>query len=147
MADAPKAERIERGQPKTIPQGSESLEVWRTNIKPWEKMGTIIRRGGRHGSITCTPELLSCLLRRPQLLGYDEMDYLTGWCNIAVACWPKGEAPGAPPLSTNSSSDGWCRERSESWPPWRTWPVAGRLDRLGARPVAPHRHCRLRRPS
>ena len=63
-----------------IPQGSESLEV---------------RRGGRHGTITCTPEGLDCLLRRPQLLGYDPMDFLTGWSNAAVACWPRGTAPGA----------------------------------------------------
>ena len=97
MADAPAA-RVERGQPETIPQGSESLEVWAVHRspEPWERLGTIVRRGGRHGKIVCTPEGLDCLLRRPQLLGYDAMDYLTGWCNTAVACWPKGEAPGAP---------------------------------------------------
>jgi hypothetical protein len=72
--------------PPPIPQGSESLEVWGVNIKPWQRMGTIVRRGGRHGKIVCTPEGLDCLLRRPQLLGYDAMDYLTGWCNTAVAC-------------------------------------------------------------
>ncbi len=79
-----------------IPQGSESLEVWAVNREPWEKLGTIIRPGGRHGTITCTPESWSCLLRRPQLLGYEPMDFLTGWCNTAVACWPRGTAPGAP---------------------------------------------------
>ena len=36
---------------------------------------------------------------RPLLLGYDPMDYLTGWGNGAIACWPKGEAPGAPTAS------------------------------------------------
>jgi hypothetical protein len=79
-----------------IPQGSESLKVWAVNNgTPWKKLGTIIRRGGRHGTITCTPEGLDCLLRRPQLLGYDPMDFLTGWSNAAVACWPRGTAPGA----------------------------------------------------
>ena len=97
MADAPAA-RVERGQPETIPQGSESLEVWAVHRspEPWERLGTIVRRGGRHGKIVCTPEGLDCLLRRPQLLGYDPMDFLTKWTNCAVACWPRGEAPGAP---------------------------------------------------
>ena len=64
-----------------IPQGSESLEVWGDLYKPtWTRLGTIVRRGGRHGKIVCTPEGLDCLLRRPSLLGYDAMDYLTGWC-------------------------------------------------------------------
>jgi hypothetical protein len=73
------------------------LEVWAVNNgTPWTKLGTIIRRGGRHGTIVCTPEGLDCLLRRPQLLGYDPMDFLTKWTNCAVACWPRGEAPGAP---------------------------------------------------
>jgi hypothetical protein len=80
-----------------IPQGSESLEVWSGLYKdPWTRLGTIIRHGGRHGTITCTPKSLECLLRRPQLLGYDAMDYLTRWSNAAVAAWPKGKAPGAP---------------------------------------------------
>jgi hypothetical protein len=69
------------------------LEAWSVLQTPWKKLGTIIRKGRRTGTIVCTPD---CLLRRPQLLGYDPMDYLTGWCNTAVACWPKGEAPGAP---------------------------------------------------
>jgi hypothetical protein len=80
-----------------IPQGSESLEVWAVNNgTPWTKVGTIIRRGGRHGTITCTPKSLECLLRRPALLGYDPMDFLCRWTNCALACWPKGKAPGAP---------------------------------------------------
>jgi hypothetical protein len=33
---------------------------------------------------------LTSLVNRPQLLGYDPMDYLTDWCNTAVACWPIG---------------------------------------------------------
>jgi hypothetical protein len=40
-----------------LPQASESLEVWAVNREPWEKLATIIRRGGRHGAITCTPQL------------------------------------------------------------------------------------------
>lgn len=84
-------------RPPPIPEGSESLEVWAVNNgTPWTKLGTIIRRGGRHGTIVCTPEGLDCLLHRPAMLGYDAMDYLTGWTNCAVACWPKGTAPGAP---------------------------------------------------
>jgi hypothetical protein len=79
-----------------LPQGSESLEVWAVNQEPWEKLGTIIRRRGRHGTITCLPQSLDFLLRRPALLGYDPMDYLCRWSNAAVACWPPGEAPGAP---------------------------------------------------
>jgi hypothetical protein len=80
-----------------IPQGSESLEVWGVNNgRPWSRLGTIIREGGRRGTIVCTPPHLDCLLRRPSLLGYDAMDYLTAWSNTAVAVWPKGEAPGAP---------------------------------------------------
>jgi hypothetical protein len=96
MTDTPTARPAEPLGP--IPQGSESLEVWAVHLspQPWERLGTIIREGGRTGTIVCTPESLSCLLRRPQLLGYDEMDYLTGWSNVAVAVWPKGEAPGAP---------------------------------------------------
>jgi hypothetical protein len=82
--------------PPPIPQGSESLEVWSVLSKPWERLGTIIRRGGRHGTIVCTPQDRDCLLNRPKLLGYDAMDYLTGWTNCAVACWPRGQAPGAP---------------------------------------------------
>ena len=99
MAD--QVDPSETGRPQQplgpIPQGSESLEVWGDLYSPtWKRLGTIIRRGGRHGKIVCTPEGLDCLLRRPQLLGYDEMDYLTGWTNCAVAVWPKGKAPGAP---------------------------------------------------
>jgi hypothetical protein len=41
--------------PPPIPQGSESLEVWAVLSKPWQRLGTIIRRGGRHGTITCAP--------------------------------------------------------------------------------------------
>jgi hypothetical protein len=59
-------------------------------------LGTIIRKGGRNGTIVCVPPSLDCLLHCPSLPGYDAMEYLTGWCNTAVACWPKGEAPGAP---------------------------------------------------
>jgi hypothetical protein len=99
MAD--QVDPSETGRPQQplgpIPQGSESLEVWGDLYSPtWERLGTIVRRGGRHGKIVCTPEGLDCLLRRPQLLGYDPKDFLTGWSNAAVACWPRGTAPGAP---------------------------------------------------
>ena len=57
--------------PPPVPQGSESLEVWSVLSKPWERLGTIIRRGGRHGTIVCTPQDRDCLLNRPKLLGYD----------------------------------------------------------------------------
>jgi len=56
----------------------------------------LVRIGGRDGTITCEPKKLEPLLRRPMLLKLDPMDFLTGWSNGAVACWPKGEAPGAP---------------------------------------------------
>jgi hypothetical protein len=82
--------------PPPIPEGAESLEVWRVLQTPWKKLGTIVRKGGRNGTITCTPPDLDCLLNRPKLLGYDPMDYLSGWSNAAVACWLKGKAPGAP---------------------------------------------------
>jgi hypothetical protein len=45
--------------------------------------------------MTCTPPDLQCLLHRPTDLKMDPMDFLTGWSNGVVACWPKGEAPGA----------------------------------------------------
>ena len=90
-----------------IPQGSESLEVWSVLETPWKKLGTVIRNGGRNGTITCTPPDLDCLLNWPRLLGYDAMNYLTGWCNTAGACWPTGTAPGAPePLSRDSVDRG-----------------------------------------
>ena len=54
------------------------------------------RIGGKDGKITCEPRDLEQLLRRPAILKIDPMDFLTGWSNGAVACWPKGEAPGAP---------------------------------------------------
>jgi hypothetical protein len=97
-----------------IPQGSESLEVWSDLYKPtWTRLGTIVREGGRHGRIVCTPESLECLLRRPQLLGYDAMDWLSGWSNAAVACWPKGEAPGQkPPLTAATTRP---RQRCSLW--------------------------------
>ena len=47
-----------------LPQGSESLEVWAVNQEPWEKLGTIIRRRGRHGTITCTPQWTFCSVAR-----------------------------------------------------------------------------------
>jgi hypothetical protein len=97
LLTAPPSNEPPATAPPPIPQGSESLEVWAVNNgTPWTKLGTIIRHGGRHGTIVCTPEGLDCLLRRPQLLGYDPMDFLTKWTNCAVACWPRGEAPGAP---------------------------------------------------
>jgi hypothetical protein len=100
-----------RPAPPPLPHGSESLEVWEVLQKPWKKMGTIVRQGGRNGEIVCTPPDLEFLLNRPNILGYDPMDYLTGWCNTAVACWPKGEAPGAPTptrpwMSHDRNSDG-----------------------------------------
>ena len=92
MTDTPP----QRPTPPPLPHGSESLEVWDVLQKPWGKMGTIIRVGGRNGKIVCTPPDLEFLLNRPRILGYDPIDLLTGWCNTAVACWPKGTAPGAP---------------------------------------------------
>ena len=62
--------------PPPLPHGSESLEVWEVLQKPWKKMGTIVRHGGRKGKIVCTPPDLEFLLNRPRILGYDEMDYL-----------------------------------------------------------------------
>ena len=73
-----------------LPHGAESLEVWEVIHSPWKKLGTIIREGSRDGTIVCTPPDLDCLLNRPKLLGYDPMDYLTGWCNTAIACLAGG---------------------------------------------------------
>jgi hypothetical protein len=73
--------------------------VWSVLQTPWKRLGTIIRKGGRNGKIVCTPPDLDCLLHRPSRLGYNLMDSLTGWCNTAVAVWPKGKAPGAPTTS------------------------------------------------
>ena len=78
-----------------LPHGSESLEVWSVLSDPWTRLGTIIRSGGRSGTITCEPSDLGELLRRPGLLKVDPMDWLTGWSNGGVACWAKGTAPGA----------------------------------------------------
>jgi hypothetical protein len=65
--------------------------VWSDLYKPtWTRLRTIIRRGGRHGKIVCTPESLSCLLRRPALIGYDAMDWLTRWGRRVLA-----EGPGS----------------------------------------------------
>ena len=75
---------------------AESLECWEVIHSPWSLIGTIVRTGGKSGTIKCTPDRLKSLLRRPTLLKYDPMDSLTGWSNGAVSCWPKGEAPGAP---------------------------------------------------
>jgi hypothetical protein len=72
--------------PPPLPHGSENVEVWEVLQKLWKKMGTIERHGGRDGKIVCTPPDLKFLLNRPNILGYDPMDYLTGWCNTAVAC-------------------------------------------------------------
>jgi hypothetical protein len=60
-----------RRTPPPIPQGSESLEVWSVLQTPWKKLGTIIGKGGRTGTIVCTPPDLDCLLNRPELLGYE----------------------------------------------------------------------------
>jgi hypothetical protein len=75
---------------------AESLEVWGVIRSPWKLLGTIVRIGGKSGTITCKPEDLESLLWRPELIKMDPMDFLTGWSNGVVACWPKGEAPGAP---------------------------------------------------
>jgi hypothetical protein len=75
---------------------SDNREAWEVLHSPWSLIGTIVRTGGKGGKITCGPKDLEQLLRRPAILKMDPMDYLTGWCNTAVPCWPKGEAPGAP---------------------------------------------------
>jgi hypothetical protein len=75
---------------------AESLECWEVIHSPWTLIGTIARIGGKGGKITCKPKTLESLLRRPTILKMDPMDFLTGWSNGAVSCWPKGEAPGAP---------------------------------------------------
>jgi hypothetical protein len=75
---------------------AESLEVFDVIHSPWDLIGTIVCIGGKDGKITCEPKDLEQLLRRPAILKIDPMDFLTGWSNGAVACWPKGEAPGAP---------------------------------------------------
>jgi hypothetical protein len=52
---------------------------------------------GTPNVIVCTPPQTSIVCSTvPTLLGYDPMDYLTGRCNTAIACWPEGKAPGAP---------------------------------------------------
>ncbi len=58
MADNAPETSVRGHQPLgPIPQGSESLEVWSDLYKPiWTRLGTIVRRGGRHGKIVCTPE-------------------------------------------------------------------------------------------
>ena len=71
----------------------------------------IVRTGGKTGTIKCTPDRLKSLLRRPTILKYDPMDFLTGWSNGAVAVWPNGKAPGAPMptrpwMSHDRNSDG-----------------------------------------
>ena len=75
---------------------SGNLEAWEVLHSPWSRIGTIVRTGGKSGKITCEPKNLEQLLRRPAILKIDPMDFLTGWSPGAVACWPKGEAPGAP---------------------------------------------------
>jgi hypothetical protein len=90
---------------------AESLEVFDVIHSPWDLIGTIVRIGGKDGKITCEPKDLEQLLRRPAILKIDPMDFLTGWSNGAVACWPKGEAPGAPTptrpwMSHDRNSDG-----------------------------------------
>jgi hypothetical protein len=74
---------------------SESLEVYDVLHTPWDLIGTIERTGSKTGKIVCKPQKLESILRRPTLLKEDPMDWLTGWSNGAVACWPKGEGPGA----------------------------------------------------
>ena len=74
---------------------AESLQVWDVVHSPWDFIGTIVRTGGKDGKITCKPQRPEQLLRRPTILKMDPMDFLTGWSNGAVACWPRGEAPGA----------------------------------------------------
>ena len=116
---------------------AESLEVWEVIHKPWDKLGAIVRTGGKGGKITCKPKSLESLLRRPAILKIDPMDFLTGWSNGAVACWPKGEAPGRPtntkslkpdiPPDTPDKTDGLgtesskrvikCTLRPRGWPP------------------------------
>jgi hypothetical protein len=64
--------------PPPIPHGSESLEVWSVLETPWKRLGSIIRKGGRNGTIICTPPDLDCLLHRPSLPNYDALEYLTG---------------------------------------------------------------------
>jgi hypothetical protein len=88
---------VEHAQANPIPRGSESLEVWSACSDPWTFSGTIIRKGGRNGTIVCDPPSLECLVRRPRMMAYDPMDYLTRWSNGACCVWPPGEAPGAPP--------------------------------------------------
>ena len=75
---------------------AEQLDVFDVIHEPWDLLGTIVRTGGKGGKITCEPQRLEQLLRRPAILKMDPMEFLTGWSNGAVACWPKGEAPGAP---------------------------------------------------
>jgi hypothetical protein len=74
---------------------SEYLVVYEVIHSPWSRIGTIVRTGGKDGKITCKPKDLESLLWRPELVKMDPMDFLTGWSNGVVACWPKGEAPGA----------------------------------------------------
>jgi hypothetical protein len=75
---------------------SDNLEAWEVIHSPWSRIGTIVRTGGKGGKITCEPKNLEQLLRGPTILKQDPMDFLTGWSNGVVACWPKGESPGAP---------------------------------------------------
>ena len=75
---------------------SDNLEVFDAIHSPWTPIGTIVRTGGKGGKITCEPKNLEQLLRGPTILKQDPMDFLTGWSNGVVACWPKGESPGAP---------------------------------------------------
>jgi hypothetical protein len=74
---------------------SDNLEAWEVLHSPWSLIGTIVRTAGKGGKITCEPKNLEHLLRRPAILKIDPMDFLTGWSNGVVACWPKGEAPDA----------------------------------------------------
>ena len=75
---------------------SDYLVVYDVIHSPWDLIGTIVRTGGKGGKITCEPQRLEQLLRPPTILKRDPMDLLTGWSNGAVACWPRGQAPGAP---------------------------------------------------
>ena len=42
---------------------SDDLEVWEVLHSPWSKLGTIVRTGGKGGTIACKPKSLESLLR------------------------------------------------------------------------------------
>ena len=57
---------------------TEQLDVFDVLSNPWDLLGTVVRTGGKVGTITCKPKNLEQLHRRPMLLKQDPIDFLSG---------------------------------------------------------------------